>query len=327
MGSYRLILAALVVSSHIGHTLFGLNFGVVAVISFFILSGYVMTALIEKRYFSTSLVSAFYLDRLYRLQPQYLFYLILTAVYFFTVGIDDYLLRTIDVESMVMNIMIVPTNFYMLDFMKGRGVIPQGWSLGLEACFYLLIPFILIFKMRWVAVGLSILTFGLAYLAFLPTDWFGYRLIPGTLYIFLLGSFMYSPGKHGKTLVTAIFIASICFAILTIGFGFKRVPFNAEVLIGISIGIPAIYTLSNFRLGKFDELLGNISYGVFLNHFLLIWLFKTLDISLTHYGAFFSLLSLSIILAWVSFQFIEKPCLAVRRNLRKQAETRALVLS
>ena len=288
-----------------------------------------MTALIQNRYLSTSLLVVFYLDRLYRLQPKYLFYLILTTVYFFVVGTDGYLLKTINLESMIMNIMIVPTNFYMLDFMAGKGIIPQAWSLGLEACFYLLIPFMFmfIFKMRWVAVGLSFFTFGLAYFAFIPTDWFGYRLIPGTLYIFLLGSFMYAPGKFGKALVVTFFLVSVSFAILTIGFGFKQLPYNAEVLIGIIIGIPAIYALANLKLGKLDDMLGNISYGVFLNHFLFIWLFTKLGIVLSTYGAFFSLLSLSILLAWATFKFIEKPCLNLRRNLRIKADAKALALS
>lgn len=48
MGAYRLLLALLVALSHMGVKFWGVNLGVVAVISFFIISGFVMTSLIER---------------------------------------------------------------------------------------------------------------------------------------------------------------------------------------------------------------------------------------------------------------------------------------
>jgi peptidoglycan/LPS O-acetylase OafA/YrhL len=52
----------------------GFQIGVVAVISFLLISGFVMTALIEKHYFSINLIGKFYLDRMLRLLPQFYFY-------------------------------------------------------------------------------------------------------------------------------------------------------------------------------------------------------------------------------------------------------------
>jgi len=86
MGIFRLLLAISVLISHTQRTYFGLNLGVVAVISFLMLSGFVMTILIEKHYNSSRLVPSFYLDRAMRLQPQYLFYLLLFTLYYFLVG-------------------------------------------------------------------------------------------------------------------------------------------------------------------------------------------------------------------------------------------------
>jgi peptidoglycan/LPS O-acetylase OafA/YrhL len=48
MGAFRLALAALVALSHAGVNFFGYQPGVVAVISFLIISGFVMTRLIER---------------------------------------------------------------------------------------------------------------------------------------------------------------------------------------------------------------------------------------------------------------------------------------
>jgi peptidoglycan/LPS O-acetylase OafA/YrhL len=80
MGLFRLFLAILVVISHTGNTLYGYNLGVVAVISFFILSGYVMSMLMEKYYKQPSHIPTFYLDRIARLFPQYVFYIAFATI-------------------------------------------------------------------------------------------------------------------------------------------------------------------------------------------------------------------------------------------------------
>ena len=48
---------------------------------FYLLSGYVMTMLIEKYYKHSSAIPTFYLDRAARLFPQILFYMVLASVF------------------------------------------------------------------------------------------------------------------------------------------------------------------------------------------------------------------------------------------------------
>jgi peptidoglycan/LPS O-acetylase OafA/YrhL len=50
VGFYRLLLAMLVAISHMGVTFMGVNPGAAAVVSFLIISGFVMTSLIERTY-------------------------------------------------------------------------------------------------------------------------------------------------------------------------------------------------------------------------------------------------------------------------------------
>jgi len=50
MGFYRLLLAFFVVTGHVGISILGYDPGVVAVVSFFLMSGYVMTGLIDRHY-------------------------------------------------------------------------------------------------------------------------------------------------------------------------------------------------------------------------------------------------------------------------------------
>jgi peptidoglycan/LPS O-acetylase OafA/YrhL len=60
--------------------------------------------------------------------------------------------------------------------------------LGIELLFYLVMPFILIFKVRSTCFGLSLLVFLAAYLGWIDTDLFGYRFLPGILFMFSCGS-------------------------------------------------------------------------------------------------------------------------------------------
>ena len=75
LGTLRLVLALMVVLSHAGVRVAGLNPGVIAVIGFYLISGYVMAGLIRRHYRQPAQAGAFYLDRAVRLLPQYFFYI------------------------------------------------------------------------------------------------------------------------------------------------------------------------------------------------------------------------------------------------------------
>ena len=74
MGTLRFILALLVMLSHTGLTVGGLNPGVASVVVFYAISGYVMSALVAKHFSQPGQARHFYIDRLARIYPQYLFY-------------------------------------------------------------------------------------------------------------------------------------------------------------------------------------------------------------------------------------------------------------
>ena len=101
-------------------------------------------------------------------------------------------------------------------------------------------------------------------------------------------------------------------------------PLNYEILIGLIIGISALAVLSKLgipdnasrwsSLHKLDGLLGNYSYGVFLNHYLLIWLALLAGIVPADHLLAFALASL--LLSAFSFHVVEAPVLKRRRAVR-----------
>ncbi|MBV7491878.1 acyltransferase [Pseudomonas sp. PDM30] len=319
MGVYRLLLAVLVAVSHMGKTFMGLNPGVIAVISFLIISGFVMTSLIERNYKAPEKVGLFYLDRALRLYPQFLFYFVVSCavIYFLLPGTPQ--AAELTLRNIAASLAIVPLGFYMFGA-AGSWILPPAWSLGLEMCFYLMIPFLIIYRTRGVAFALSVVVFMAACLGFINTDLYGYRLLPGVLFMFLCGSYLYKAQPKDLAIAagTAV-VAALMFAAIMAGW-IERRPFNAEVTAGIALGVPAVYLLTKLRFHRIDEFLGNISYGVFLNHYVVMYFLHAVW-SVTYDGAVVAtVLALSLLLSGVSYYCVERPALKLRHALRAGAK-------
>lgn len=322
MGAYRLLLAVLVAVSHMGKLFMGFNPGVVAVISFLLISGFVMTSLIERNYKAPEKVGRFYLDRALRLYPQFLFYFVAscTVIYFLLPGTPQWAELTF--RNIAANLAIVPLGFYMFGA-SGTWIVPPAWSLGLEMCFYLVIPFLLIYRARGVAFALSVAVFIPACLGFINTDYYGYRLLPGVLFIFLCGSYLYKPQAKGLIIAAGTAVAAALIFVAIMAGWIERRPSNAEVAAGIALGIPAVYVLTKLKFHRIDEFLGNISYGVFLNHFVVIYFLHGLwPITSFDWQKVATVLVLSFLLSGVSYYCVERPALKLRHALRAGAKDR-----
>ena len=317
MGFYRLLLAYLVVCDHAGGVLvFGFYPGAIAVVSFFLLSGYVMTALIDRHYSETSRIFAFYLDRAMRLYPQFLVYSLATILAASAFGLTHrWLAAPPSFASDALQLAILPLNFGWL--FHGAMLIPQAWSLGLEGFFYLSFPFVLIANRRLPYALGSLVVFALAYAGRLDQEMFSYRMLPGVLFIFLLGSWIRrpEPGLGRWPLVVAFALAV---AGLAAGpFVWGRHVCVLDVLAGLALGLPAVYLLARARIARrLDALAGDLSYGVFLNHNLLAPLLVQLMPGAPPWLTLAALIPLSTAASFATFRWIEAPTLALRRGLR-----------
>lgn len=316
MGAYRLFLAFCVLYSHVFGGIMGWNIGVVAVISFFVMSGYVMAILVSKHYPAIGDVPAFYKDRAARLFPQYILYMVATLTCVHMIGISDPFLLDTGPLHILLNALILPLGFYMFG-LDNALYIPPAWSLGLEFSFYLVFPFFWRFSLPW-KYALIIVSLAVAFSALMGlinTDWFGYRLLPGTFFIFAVGSALAKPetiGRYYPLLVLGLGLTALI-VVLT-NQRLYTLPYNREVMAGIVIGIVIVGALGKRRFSRFDELLSNLSYGVFLNHVLLMWLAKHFGISL------FAVPLVSLALAYVTYNLVEKPALRWRHRLRQRSD-------
>lgn len=322
MGSYRLILALLVALSHMKVTVFAHNPGVIAVVSFYLLSGYVMMALIEKYYKKPFNVRSFYIDRAARLFPQYLFYILLITLCIHIFDLRNEYTAHLTPGIWLLNLPIVPISFNMYYWGNGVTVIPQAWSLALEMTFYMVIPWIVRYATPRLIASLIVLSFSIflaAYAKLISFDWWAYRLLPGTLFIFLAGLLFRHPSRGAVISLFFLFTTALALYVTGFAFHFFDKPFVAkEVLLGLIIGIPMLGALKDLKFSRLDEFLGNISYSVFLNHGLIIWIMEKY-VGLT---PFYMAVALggSCLLALVSYTLVERPALAWRHRLRKKME-------
>ena len=315
MGVYRFFLALCVLYSHAFGNVLGKNPGVMAVISFFVISGYVMTLLIQKHYSTPGSIPAYLLDRAMRLFPQYIIYLAITLTVLLTVGLENEFVEKIDLGRVILNALILPVGFYMFGLYHSL-YIPPAWSLGLEMSFYLVFPFYLLMtsSVQQLVLLCSLGVAVAAYCGIINTDWFGYRLLPGTFFIFSLGAALAAPTRFHVLLLPAVVTGSSIAAFASLMWpDVLGVPHNFEVSSGIVIGVAAVALLKSSEFSQMDEFLGSLSYGVFLNHYLLIMIAETYQIAMWPFVPL-----VSIVMAWISSWLVEQPALRLRRQWRRQ---------
>lgn len=331
MGHLRFTLAILVLLSHAGLLIHGHNPGVVAVVVFYAISGYVMSALIERHYAGAPHTGRFYLDRLLRIYPQYAIYALVTLVWLYTIGQPTpFLQQQPHIQDGLNNLLIVPLNYYMYNGADRFTLIPPAWSLGTEVLFYALAPWLWRhWRIALALALLSLLTQATAWHGLIHTDWWGYRLMPGVLWVFVLGMALQRyqsshPQRARRIAWGAPLGAAVVWAYLA-GQGLHTQPYHREVLIGIGLGLPLIDLFSRKTantpnlanptpLQRIDQHLGDWSYGIFLNHFLIIW---ALGLAQPQNAAQWGQLILaSIVLSAFTQNLVEKPLLHWRRQWR-----------
>jgi len=251
MGSIRLLLALSVIASHCG-LVFGSSFvgGSVAVQSFYIISGFYMTMILNEKYVGRNgSFRLFITNRFIRIFPIY--WVVLAASVIFVAGMawstgvpaqifNNYSsIRTNIVPFTYLslsNVVIFGQDLaFFLGLNPGSGTIyftsdfwhthpplytflfiPQAWTLGLELTFYLIAPFILRKGIKTV-VTLIILSFLVRLTLFdclnLRNDPWNYRFFPSELMFFLLGYICYQMYLRLKTMTIAPYVSITTLAV------------------------------------------------------------------------------------------------------------------
>lgn len=286
MGILRFLLAAAVIVSHSTKLVFcrPLN-GNLAVSVFFIISGYYMAMVLDKKY--KNQYRLFITNRWFRLAPSYYFVLVLTGILFavsITLGKpnaeqtcwisawnnhqwDNLLLQTV-VQLTIVGMEIPAVLWYSVTTNltwsqsgpESVGawmflLVPQAWSLSLELMFYSVAPFLVRWKTRWILslAGLSLLLSVSLRICKVHNTWY-LKILPPEFFLFLFGIIAY---RYGHIWVRKI--PSIAYKLITLLFMVLILFLRAKtdtwkewaIYAGAVLVIPYLFSLT--RSNKWDR--------------------------------------------------------------------------
>lgn len=226
MGMLRLFLALSVIVHHIPQTPFRWLHASVAVICFFMVSGFYMTLVINEKYRQVDgpWIAQFYGARVSRIFPVYLAMILLMVVWYVYTDTPNVFTDNMglgfwaQLSLVLMNLFILGQDWHQLTayslagqdanaytafigehFSKGyfdnsMMLIGQAWTLSIELVFYLLAPFVVHRLHRIVLLLIASLLVRVVFRpladTFNPLAW-GYYFLPSVLCFFLLGSLAY----------------------------------------------------------------------------------------------------------------------------------------
>ncbi len=352
MGILRLLFALSVVLLHSTYVLpYNLVNSEIAVLSFFVISGFYMALILDKKYIGkNNSYFLFITNRFLRIYPIYwvmLFVVVIFALLKFSLHIgtpdnaivhyfsnadtvlkNNFLLQTIN--FVVRNVTLIISADYFFDFSKTSGylIIQQAWTLQVELLFYLLAPFLLRIKRLWfyLFVVLHIFIFYgiISRFHLFPFLSVTYTFLPFFIY-FCLGCISYDLFTRIKKhtfpnfLLLTIFVSFVVYIFIYQFLPHVSLPFphTTDILYFciFTLVLPFIFLLT--QKNSIDRFIGELSYPVYIDH---IFVVKILDnLKLTRNNYFIVLVILfSLAVGYVLVRYVDTPINTLRQKRVKK---------
>lgn len=362
MGLLRLILALNVVIAHAGGNLFKITSvgGMIAVETFFIISGFYMTLILTQKYtgegsyklfisnrwlrlfplyYAVTLITIlvyfisykicgqgfnfeFWVKNLHSLNPFSLLFIIFTNI--FVIGQDLVNFLTLNPNGSLIftkNFLSAPTQLYQFLF------VGQAWTMSLEFLFYFMAPFIIKLKNRYIigAILLSLISRFAAYHFGFGFDPWLYRFFPFEIAFFLLGIIAYRIYERIKDLnISKKLLNLLLFVTVLISIIYQYIPIvdNYKKFACFALLFSVIpFLFKATKNNKFDRYIGELSYPVYICHILVIHI--TSLFFAEHKPAYYCLITIviSIGLSVLLNEIIAKPIEQFRQNRSKKSPT------
>jgi peptidoglycan/LPS O-acetylase OafA/YrhL len=333
MGLIRLLLALSVVIAHTGNSFKILSNGSDCVQLFFIISGFYMFLILDKKYYKLSNSYYYFItNRVLRIFPMYFVILFLAISYAlysskFSPRLPNDLAAYVafwdklDIKYLVLfvvsNLTIIgqeilsffnyaPTGSGLIFKPEGDNIlsqfifIPQAWSIGMEFWFYLLAPFFFKLKNNQIVIIIIFLII-LKYLfinGFSNSYNWKYRVHFFELGYFFLGGISYKLIKIKKfnPLIGKAILMMIIVYVASINLFTDNLIIKWGTYLVFSLAIPVIFRLTS--KSKTDKFLGDLSYPIYIIHFLIIAVSREFNITSVELRLVFIIL-LSILISYI----------------------------
>ena len=303
-------LAVLLVVIH-HYDLAPLPAGYLGVDIFFVVSGFLITALIAKPSFT---FKDFYWRRAKRLFPAAFVTFAFTAALapFFLVDseMDDFIQQLLGALTFTANVVLWSQEGYFEQAAKFKPLL-HTWSLAIEEQFYLLLPALMVIlpKRFWFSVltatFLSSIFLCFVFIEIRPSATF--YLLPTRAWELLLGSLGAIAFRNIKISTGAYWLALSAVFLLPIFPLSNNHPSVDAFLICIAT---MIIILGNRPLLDRTGLkyIGNFSYSLYLTHWPILVFAQHVWLGVVPLSVRISLLGLSLILSFLLYRFVEMPC-------------------
>lgn len=339
MGTFRFILAIAVLISHIATNLGDsiinresvhvLVWSGNAVIAFFIISGFYMSLIINTKYRKLpDATRRFYLNRALRLYPTQWVLLVIYGVLYAASGTPSFLLGDAHepilrwVYAMFSNMFFLGAE--VLPFLNKDNwsfVIGPIWSLSIEMYFYLLAPFIVGRSLRAILglCGFALIFRLTLYVSEVPMLPWRYFFFPADLVFFLMGSASYHlyaflNGRRGTKWIGVgagiLLLGCVAFPPLWTAPDLDQ-PLSWLFYMCVTISTPFLFALT--QDWKLDNLIGQLSYPIYLSHVLVIGAVKHVDLFRMDKGLVATVLTIALSIAL--HVFIDRPVEHIRRRI------------
>lgn len=369
MGLIRLWLALLVYFEHLGG--FGLSHlltGIIAVKSFFIISGFLIQLVLLRKYHDATRFWQFDFlkSRFIRIYPLYWIVLLGSLIFLVVTGVSPRLYNALPIEygmtyevlhhklifdhdNLVAKIWYIASHILIFGYDIGQYIIynmqqakftligstpyighlwgrsfmliPQGWSMAIELWFYLLAPFILLRSTIFIIVLTILVTYIRRHIHF---DCSVYAMdIFGSLFYFIIGAmacrfYLKYLQNATKKYHYLSFIMLLGLFIYTLNFKSLNIS-NKEGLFYVMLACSLPVIFNRFHKNPIDRFLGDLSYPIYLVHFLASgFVVATFH---SHHNAIIKLL-LTLLFAAIVVFLVERPLDRLRHKLfQKKLET------
>ena len=306
MGLIRVILAYAVVLNHSrpvhGYFLIPSN---AAVTLFFMISGFYMALVLTEKYTGPNRIRGFYSNRILRLYPTYFVALALmigveTYLHLRTHG--EYvgawqgdhaaLPWSAKLALLIPNAVLVGSDLpFMLYYGRDSGwhfhvgqttpqatdavrmgkylIVYPAWSIGLELWFYLLVPFLVLWRTRWLVI-LALVSLTMRLVMEWKAPWSSYFFFPANLCFFVWGMLAYRIylSERYKSIATQRRVTAI-FVLMVAAIVFRQyIPFyrNHDWKLYLLFGAALPFLFHASKNWRFDSWIGNLSYPIYLIH-------------------------------------------------------------
>jgi len=337
-GTVRFVLALLVVATHVGVWIWP---GMYAVFGFYVISGYLMCLVLNRRYgFSVAGFRAYCANRILRIYPPYWVALLLSFVVLAAIG------QTAVTEfwppwELPNSWRAWLDNLVLVTLPPGNAgetlVVSPAWALRVELFYYVVLGLGL-GRNRDIAVLWFLAAVGYhVYLA--DTNWDGWReryySIPAAALPFSLGALIYHSNglipewvRRSRSLPAAILLLWVANLVTAPGsfgsvLGAGRFYLNL-VLVAAFVALMSLRRTSDSRWRGLDARLGDLSYPIYLIHMQAGFALMTLGIVPQFEGAealrVLVALPAILLLAWALLRFVDDPVERLRDRVKLRFE-------